>query len=134
MTYSLLGNSQKEIDDYTAIIDDPTSPSERSSNARYIRGVRYGQLGESQKAIDDYTAVIDDPTSPRNLVEDAAIWRAFARVQSGDPDEQGRTEACPYASEALRLINDLADSSRFEGLKAFLENYLGEHCQGGSSA
>ena len=82
--HSALGDRQKEIDDYSAVIDQPAAPVEQVARAFYNRGVRHGQAGDTHRAIDDYTAVIGLSGAPVEQVANALINRGFRHGQAGE--------------------------------------------------
>jgi hypothetical protein len=70
------GDVDREIADYTAVIDMPDAPADQRAMARNNRGAAYGkrgQTGDVDREIADYTAVIDMPDAP-------ADQRAWAKV------------------------------------------------------
>ncbi len=82
--HSSLGAREKEMDDYTAVIDLPGAPVEQVALALLYRGFAYGELGDTQRSIDDYTAVIDLPGAPVEQVGLALLYCGFVRSELGD--------------------------------------------------
>jgi tetratricopeptide (TPR) repeat protein len=68
-TLSKLGDNNRALADFTAVIEMPEAPADERAGALLNRGVTYGTDGEVsdvQRAIDDYTAVIDMPKASAN--------------------------------------------------------------------
>ena len=83
--HSSLGDLQREIADFTAVIDLPGAPVEQVAKALFNLGVRHGQAGDPQCAIADYTAAIDLPGAPVQQVAMALLSRGITHGQAGDP-------------------------------------------------
>lgn len=80
------GEHEKEIADYSAVLDLPDAPAELVAQARALRGACFGQQGEFEKAMADFSAVLDLPGAPAELV-------ALARLLRGACfDDQGEVE------------------------------------------
>ena len=83
-TYGQLGESEKEIADYSAVIALPNAPVEPVARALFNRGWTYRQLGESEKALADYSAVIALPNAPVEQVAMALYSRGWTYWQVND--------------------------------------------------
>jgi tetratricopeptide (TPR) repeat protein len=82
--YSVLGEGEKEIADYTTVINLPGALVEQVAVALVNRGFANGQVGDMPRAIADYTQVIDLPGAPVEQVARALVNRGFAYGQADD--------------------------------------------------
>ena len=85
---SALGDPQRAIADYTAVLDLPGAPVEQVAMGLINRGFTHGQTGNPQRAITDYTAVVDLPGAPVEQVAMGLINRGFTHGQTGDPQRE----------------------------------------------
>ena len=80
--YGKLGESEKAIDDYSAVIEMEEAPTDQKAMALFNRGITYGRLDESHKAIADYSAVIEMEEAPADekamalLNRGASYWHS----------------------------------------------------------
>jgi hypothetical protein len=78
------GDVDREIADYTAVIDMPDAPAEQRAQARHNRGFVYGKRGEAGDvglAIAEYTAVIDMPGAPAERRAEAQGFSHTLRIK-----------------------------------------------------
>ena len=83
VTYGRMGDSEREIADYTAVLQMPDAPAEQKAQALVNRGVTYGQGGDSERAIADYTAVLQMPDAPAEQKAQALVNRGVTYGQAG---------------------------------------------------
>ena len=84
VTHGQAGETQREIEDYTAVIQLPDAPVEPVAMALVNRGFAHGQAGETQRAIADYTAAIQLPNAPVEPVARALFNRGVTHGQAGE--------------------------------------------------
>jgi tetratricopeptide (TPR) repeat protein len=77
----LLGDSQGEIADYTAVTELADAPAEQVARALINRGITKGRLGDSQGAIADYTAAVELAGAPAEQVVRAFVSLTGAFLQ-----------------------------------------------------
>lgn len=82
--HSSLTHHDKEIDDYTAIIELAGLPDGQLARALLNRGIMHGKSGGTQLAINDYTVVISLSDAPVKQVAKAHFKRGVMHSQSGD--------------------------------------------------
>jgi tetratricopeptide (TPR) repeat protein/energy-coupling factor transporter ATP-binding protein EcfA2 len=82
--YSSLGDPQREIADYTAVIELPGAPVEQIAEALLNRGVAHDEVGNLQHSTADFTAVIDLPGAPVKQIATAFYYRGIAHSLAGD--------------------------------------------------
>ena len=90
MTYGQLGDSDRAIADYSAVIDHPQAPVEWIARALVNRGATYGQLGDSDRAIADFSAVIDLPQAPVDEIARALVNRGVTYWQLSNAEQSQR--------------------------------------------
>jgi tetratricopeptide (TPR) repeat protein len=88
LCYGEKGETDKEIADYTAVIEMPGAPVDQVAMARNNRAICYGQKGESDKAIADYTAVIGTTEAPVDEVTKARFNRGILYGEKGEMDKE----------------------------------------------
>jgi tetratricopeptide (TPR) repeat protein len=81
--YGQKGETDKEIADYTAVVDMPGAPVEEVATAWLCRAWRYGQKGETENEIADYTAVVEMAGAPVEQVTMARLNRGVCYGQEG---------------------------------------------------
>jgi len=82
------GETQRAIDDYTAVIGLSGAPVEQVAKALVNRGITYGHAGETQSAIDDYTALIGLPGAPVEQVAKSLVNRGITHGQAGETQRE----------------------------------------------
>jgi tetratricopeptide (TPR) repeat protein len=102
LVYGKQGQLEKEVEDYTRLIDGLAgAPVEQVAAALFNRGVAYGKQGEAGKELEDYTRVIDDLTgAPVEQVARALVNRGVEYRQQG--------EAGKALEDYTRVIDGLA--------------------------
>jgi tetratricopeptide (TPR) repeat protein len=86
--YSVSGEHQKEIDDYTAVIGLSGAPVEQVAIALIYRSNAYSKAGDTQRAIEDYTSVIGLSGAPVAQVAMALVNRGVAHGQAGETQRE----------------------------------------------
>ena len=82
--YSVSGDRQNALKDYTAVIGLPGTAVESVAKALVNRGITHGQAGQTQLEIADYTAAIGLPGAPVEQVAWALVNRGFTHGQAGE--------------------------------------------------
>lgn len=82
--HSSLGDREKEIADYTAVIDLADAPAEQVAKTLMIRAQTYNEAGDTKLAIADYTAVLGLPDAPVEYVARALVNRGITHGEAGD--------------------------------------------------
>jgi tetratricopeptide (TPR) repeat protein len=82
------GNLDKEIEDYTALIDLPKAPAEQVARALLNRGYRFGQKGDLDKELKDYTALINLPGALVETVAKALFNRGLCFGKRGNQEKE----------------------------------------------
>jgi tetratricopeptide (TPR) repeat protein len=85
-----LGESTKELEDYTATIDLPGAPPDRVARALVNRGVAYGRRGrpgDSENEIMDYTAAMNFSGAPADQIAMALFNRGITFLHRGLPGD-----------------------------------------------
>jgi tetratricopeptide (TPR) repeat protein len=135
ITYGQAGETQREIEDYTAVIGLTGAPVEQVARALVNRGITYGQAGETQRKIEDYTAVIGLTGAPVKQVAQARYFRGVTFSRDNRKSEaQADFEAlvCLRDAPTVRVVDSylaLAElnfsegrwSEGFQSLEAGLE-------------
>ena len=85
--YSERGEPEKEIADYTALIQMADAPADPKAKALFNRGIRYGQRGEPEKEIADYTALIQMADAPADPRAKALLNRGSRYSERGEPEK-----------------------------------------------
>jgi len=80
------GDTDGEVEDYTAVIELEGAPRHGVAIAMYDRGVRRGEQGDREGAIADYTAVVELEGVPTDLVAQALFGRGVIKGDQGDMD------------------------------------------------
>ena len=129
VTYGQHGEQEKEIVDYTAVVQMPDVPAEVKAKALVNRGSTYGQQGESEKAIVDFTAVIQMPDVPSEQKTQALVNRGVAYVKHGEQEKAivdftavVQMPDAPAEQKTQALVNrGLIYSQRGESEKAIVD-------------
>jgi tetratricopeptide (TPR) repeat protein len=85
--YGKHGEQEKEIVDYTAVVEMPDAPVEQKAKALVNRGFTYGQQGEAERAIADYTAVVQMPDAPAEEKANALVERGITYGRQGESEK-----------------------------------------------
>ncbi|MCH7728805.1 MAG: tetratricopeptide repeat protein [Planctomycetes bacterium] len=88
ITYGGLGESERAIADYSAVIEMTEASGDQKGWALVNRGVSYGQLGESEMAIADYSTVIEMSETPVEGKARGLINRGFTYGQLGETEKE----------------------------------------------
>ncbi|NOY71631.1 MAG: AAA family ATPase [Gammaproteobacteria bacterium] len=101
IAHGKLGESEKEIADYSVVIDLADASADAVAEALISRGIAYGKLGELNKTITDCSAVIDLTDVPVEAVAKAFINRGITYGKLGESEK----EIADYSA-----VIDLADT------------------------
>ena len=80
--------TEREIEDYTAVIGLAGVPPDHLAKALLYRGITYGQQGDAEREIEDYTAVIGLGGAPPDKVANALLYRGITYGQQGDTERE----------------------------------------------
>jgi len=87
VAYAGLGEQQKAITDFTAVINVPGASTDLVALAFNNLGVTYEQLGDQQKAMTEYSYVIAMPNLTAEKTADALLNRGQIYEWSGEEDK-----------------------------------------------
>ncbi|SIO33113.1 Tetratricopeptide (TPR) repeat [Singulisphaera sp. GP187] len=112
VTYGLRGEREKELADYSAVIQITDAPLDLMANAFFNRGVTHGEQGEPQMAIDDYSSIIQMTDAPAEQKAKALFSRGMMFGQLGQPQKEIddysaviQMDDAPAEHKAKALIN-----------------------------
>jgi tetratricopeptide (TPR) repeat protein len=89
VTWGKLGETNKELADYTKVIEEfPNAPVERIAQTLFNRGVKHGQMGDTEKELADYTQIINLPDVPTEQMSQALLNRGITWGQKGDTEKE----------------------------------------------
>jgi tetratricopeptide (TPR) repeat protein len=94
---------ERELADYTAVIEMADAPAEERAKALVCRGVTFGQRGDVERELADYTAIIEMADAPAEQKATALVNRG---VTFGQRDDAER-ELADYTS-----VIEMADAPR----------------------
>jgi tetratricopeptide (TPR) repeat protein len=116
--YGKRGDVEREMTDYTVVIDMPDAPADQKAKARVNRGVTYGKrgsIGDVERAIADYTTVINMPDAPPEQKAKSFFNRGTKYGQRGEAGDEEREIAdytavidmpdAPAEQKANALVN-----------------------------
>jgi tetratricopeptide (TPR) repeat protein len=115
VTYGKQGHIERELLDYSAVVEMPDAPVDQRARALYFRGFKYGQQGDFELAISDFSAVVEMPDAPVEL-------RAMALFNRGIANWRTKLFKESVADfEAFIAIPSISLNQRTEGLFAIVE-------------
>ncbi len=110
IAYSLQGDIEKAIQDYSVLIDLEDISTEQRVKALLNRGVAFSQQGNTEKGIQDYSALINLEGAPTEA-------RAMALLNRGITySQQGKTEKAVQDYSALIDLEDAPIEQRAKAL------------------
>ena len=98
VAYAGLGEQQKAITDFTAVINVPGASTDLVALAFNNLGVTYEQLGDQQKAMTEYSYVIELPDAPAKRLEVSLNNRGWSYLRLGN-----REKAIDDFSKVIKL-------------------------------
>jgi len=135
-TYGQLGESEKAIADYSAVIEMEEAPADQKARALVNRGVRYWHSRQFGASLDDYTAVAEMSGVSPAVKTDAlfCIPEAMIPIKSLDESvaslqrafDEGDPEASDYGGtprNVLRMILDRGHPSWAEFVERLIPIY-----------
>ena len=78
--FRLLGDHQRALLDYTAVVTLEGAPKQQEAKALFNRGVVKGKIGDTQGALADFTAVVTLEGAPKDQLAKALVGRGFANL------------------------------------------------------
>jgi tetratricopeptide (TPR) repeat protein len=82
--FRLLGDHQRALLDYTAVVTLEGAPKQQEAKALFNRGVVKGKIGDTQGELADYTAVVTLEGAPKELVGKALFNRGVIKGRLGN--------------------------------------------------
>jgi membrane associated rhomboid family serine protease/tetratricopeptide (TPR) repeat protein len=129
-SYGRIGDAQRQIADYSAVIEMPDVPAGQRALALFNRGAIHGQMGESEREMADYAAVIRMPDAPAEQKARALVNRGFAQARTGDVEEAMadydavvRMKDAPADQRAMALLNRGVVHSRIGDEEKTMDDY-----------
>ena len=125
-----LGETQGELDDYTAVVAMERAPEEPAAQALFNRAFAKGRLGDTQGALTDYTAVATLKGAPKLQVAKALVNRGLAKGRLGDTrgaltdfTAVVTLEGAPKEPVARALVNRGVAKARLGDLQGAVTDY-----------
>jgi tetratricopeptide (TPR) repeat protein len=87
-SFGATGQPEKEIADYTRVVELAGAPVAQIARALVNRGVRFGEQGEPEKEIVDYTRVVELAGAPVEPVAMALVNRGIRFGAQGEPEKE----------------------------------------------
>jgi len=129
VAYGKCRETEKELADYTSVIEMANVPVDQKAMTLVNRGEAYSEFGETENAIADFMSVIEMPDSPIDQKAKALINRGVAYSHRGETEKAFADYTTviempdsPIDQKAKALINrGVAYSQRGETEKAFAD-------------
>jgi tetratricopeptide (TPR) repeat protein len=114
-TYGQQGDFERELSDYSAVVEMPDAPVDQRAKALFNRGVTYGQQGDIGREMSDYSAVLEMPDAPVDQRARALLNRGIANWRTK------RFKESLADLEAFIAIPSISLNQRTKGLFAIVE-------------
>ena len=128
--YSLQGETEKAIQDYSALIDLEDTPTEKRAKALLNRGITYSQQGEIGKEIRDYGALINSEDVPseqraKALLNRGGTYSQQGKFEKGIQDYSALIDLkdAPIEYRAKALLNRGLTYSQQDGTEKAIQDY-----------
>jgi len=115
MTYAQLGDTEKAIADYSAVIDLPQASADHVAMARSNRGNAYWLLGNIEKAKQDLKTALTLEGTSKNIRVDCHLALATTSIATGAWDtgtasltqglREGNQQPPSYTGDSTHVIN-----------------------------